>query len=150
MNTINAILDFAISNEINAQKFYLKLVEKSRSKHMKKVFKEFAAEEVQHRLTLERVRNGEKVLEFSDEIENLKIAEHLAEVDLDKEGDLDLQQALVLAMKAEKEAYNLYIKLAELAEEPEIKAVFNGLAREEANHKLRFETEYDDSILREN
>jgi rubrerythrin len=150
MNTIDTILEFAITNENNAQKFYLKLAAKSSSKHMRNVFNEFAAEEVKHRLILERVKNGDRDLLFSPEVVNLNIAEHLSSVDIDSKEEFDFPQALLMAMKAEQEAFDLYTKLAELAEDPEIRVIFEGLANEESGHKLRFETEYDESILKEN
>ena len=58
--------------------------------------------------------------------------------------------ALILAMKKEKAAFQLYTDLAAETEDPEVKAIFEGLAQEEAKHKLRFEVEYDDMILTEN
>ena len=40
--------------------------------------------------------------------------------------------------------------LAALADDAELKAIFEALAQEEAKHKLRFEVEYDERILIEN
>ena len=44
----------------------------------------------------------------------------------------------------------MYLDLAAKAPNEEISAIFSSLAQEEAKHKLRFELEYDESILREN
>ena len=52
-------------------------------------------------------------------------------------------------MKKEKAAYTMYLDLAGAAPSSELKNLFLGLAREEANHKLRFELEYDDEVMRE-
>ena len=60
------------------------------------------------------------------------------------------QEALILAMKREKAAYKLYMKLSEIAPNDNLKKVFKGLAIEEAKHKLKFEIEYDDVIYKEN
>jgi len=58
--------------------------------------------------------------------------------------------ALVLAMKKEKAAFKLYTHLAERTKNPDIKTVFQNLAIEESKHKLRFELEYDEFVMREN
>ena len=63
---------------------------------------------------------------------------------------MDYQQALTVAMKAEKAAFRLYSGLATACDNPALKEVLLGLALEEAKHKLRFEIEYDDNVLKEN
>ena len=60
------------------------------------------------------------------------------------------QDALVLAMSKEKAAFKLYNSLAERAPGNELKSIFLMLAQEESKHKLRFEIEYDDFVLKEN
>lgn len=64
--------------------------------------------------------------------------------------NMSYQDALILAMKREKSAYRLYMKLASKTDNVQLKAIFIGLAQEEAKHKMAFEIEYDDVILREN
>jgi rubrerythrin len=63
---------------------------------------------------------------------------------------MSYQDALILAMKREKAAFRLYMKLAEIAPNDGLKTIFKNLANEEAKHKLNFELEYDDMIYREN
>jgi rubrerythrin len=53
-------------------------------------------------------------------------------------------------MKKEKAAYRLYLDLATAAGAGELADLFRSLAAEEAKHKLRFEIEYDDVVLKEN
>ena len=53
-------------------------------------------------------------------------------------------------MKKEKAAYKLYTKLAERAPNEDLKNIFLSLAAEESKHKLSFEIEYDEYVLREN
>ena len=59
-------------------------------------------------------------------------------------------ESLVFAMKKEKAAFKLYSKLAERAPNVNLKNIFLSLAVEESKHKLRFEIEYDEYVLREN
>ena len=63
---------------------------------------------------------------------------------------MDYQDALIAAMKAEKAAYRLYTDLASATDNADLQGLFKNLAQEEAKHKLRFEVEYDDHILKEN
>jgi rubrerythrin len=53
-------------------------------------------------------------------------------------------------MNKEKAAFKLYSALANRANSDEMKNVFMSLAQEESKHKLRFEIEYDEFVLREN
>ena len=79
---------------------------------------------------------------------DLKLADYL--VDVEPTPDLDYQQALVLAMKKEKAAFRLYTDIAAAIPDAGLRELFQALAQEEAKHKLRFELEYDDYVLREN
>jgi rubrerythrin len=68
---------------------------------------------------------------------------------VDTEGDFNYQRTLILAMKREKASYKLYIDLAESTDDAGLKSTMLALAQEEAKHKLRFEIEYDENILKE-
>jgi rubrerythrin len=145
-DSIEAILDFAIAEEKIAQKFYLELVEKVDNPAVKKALIEFSKEEASHQAKLENVKAGGE-LQAKGKVINLKIADYL--VDVEPRADMDYQDVLTIAMKKEKAAFKLYTKLASQTADAEIKEVFLALAKEEAKHKLRFEMEYDDVILKE-
>ena len=81
-------------------------------------------------------------------IADLKISDNL--LDAVPSPDMDYQQALIVAMKAEKVAYKLYMDLSEASEDESMKDLFYLLAQEEAKHKLRFEIEYDEEFSGEN
>jgi rubrerythrin len=53
-------------------------------------------------------------------------------------------------MKKERAAYELYSDMAEKVPESHLRQVFVGLAKEEAKHKLFFESEYDERVLQDN
>ncbi len=147
-NNISEILDFAIGEEQAAIDFYLHLAEKSTSSQIKKVFQEYAEEEMRHKAKLMGVKEQGMTSLQEEKVKDLKIADYL--VDVSAAADMPYQDTLVLAMKKEKAAFKLYTILAERAEDPEIKNLFYLLAQEESKHKLRFELEYDDFILKEN
>ena len=77
-----------------------------------------------------------------EEVMDLKIADYV--VRTEPTADMSYEDALKLAMKREKAAYRLYLKLSEKAPNEDMKNLFEGLAQEEAKHKLRFEVEYDE------
>ncbi|MCK5733915.1 MAG: rubrerythrin, partial [Candidatus Latescibacteria bacterium] len=64
--------------------------------------------------------------------------------------DMSYQDALILAMKREEEAHQLYSDMGAWTNDPELEKMFAMLAQEEAKHKLRLETEYDEYVLAEN
>ena len=147
-DSVDAILDYAIEKEEDARQFYLDLASKMDREYMKKIFEQFAKEEKGHKAKLQAVKEGKLMMKAEGKVMDLKIGDHLEEVDLDTK--LDYQQALILAMKAEKNAYRLYNDLAVATDDENLKAMFLTLAQEEAKHKLRFEVEYDEYVLRDN
>jgi rubrerythrin len=146
-NLVDDILDFAIDNEVKAYKFYIDLAAKMKNPEMKKVFLEFADEEQNHKKLLEDTKKGKKIELSGEQITDLKIAEFTVEVQ--PTPDMDYQAALVLAMQQEKKAFQLYTHMANLVTDLANKQLFQSLAQQEAKHKLRFELEYDQVVLKE-
>lgn len=146
--SIDDVLDFAIEQEQEAVDFYRELAANATTKDMEDVFEQFAHEEISHKTRLVDIK--EKGLYQMDqaEVSDLKIGDYL--VNVKPSPTMTYQEALVLAMKKEKVAFKLYMTLSERAVSEEMKSVFLSLAIEESKHKLRFELEYDEFILREN
>jgi rubrerythrin len=144
--SVEEVLDFAIAREIESRDFYMKLAERMESPAMQKVFENFATEELGHKLKLEAVNRGE-ILLVPEQVQTLNIADYV--VDVEPQPDMDYVEVLVLAMRKEKAAYRLYLDLAAVGEDEELTDMFLALAQEEAKHKLRFEIEYDDIVLKE-
>ncbi|MCK5124656.1 MAG: ferritin family protein [candidate division Zixibacteria bacterium] len=148
-NSVDEILEFAIQREQRAADFYTGLAERSDFKNIKQVFLGFAEEEKGHKAKLESVKKGAVVLADGQKVQDLKIGDNLVDVNFD-DTNISYQDALLLAMKAEKMAFRLYHSLSVATDDSGLKELFLGLAQEEAKHKLRFEVEYDDIILDEN
>ncbi len=142
------ILDFAIERELESHDFYNGLADKMEKPWMEKVFRQFAKEELGHKSRLEGVKAGKRLLASERKIMDLKMADYL--VAGEASPDMGYQEALIIAMKKEKAAFKLYHDLAAKVDDDSIKDLFLGLAQEEAKHKLRFEIEYDEVILKEN
>jgi rubrerythrin len=148
LKTIDEILEFAVAQEEAAYRFYTELAETMTKPNMKEVFRNFAREEEGHKQKLLGVKQGKTTLPSQQKVQDLKIGDHLTEVVL--RPDLSFQDALIVAMKAEKAAFRLYSELAEATENANARQLFLNLAQEEARHKLRFEVEYDDFMYKDN
>jgi len=148
MNTVDEILDYAIDQEQQAADFYSDLAEHAETAGMKKILLDFSAEEQSHKQRLLDVKAGEHELTPEQEVLDLKISDYLVEVDASEK--ISYQDALIVAMKRERAAFKLYSDMAAKVPESNLKEVLLGLAKEEAKHKLFFESEYDEHILKDN
>jgi rubrerythrin len=146
--SVDEVLDFAIGQEQQAFQFYTDLSARMDRPWMSEIFKSFAQEELGHKRKLEDIKVGKKLLPSQSKVLDLKIGDYL--VDVEPTREMDYQQALIVAMKKEKKAFKMYNDLAAVVEDGSLQAVFMSLAQEEAKHKLRFEIEYDDYVMKDN
>ena len=148
MNTVDEILDFAIDQEQQAADFYEDVAQRAETADMKKMLLDFHEEEKKHKKILQEVKSGEHELTPEQEILDLKISDYLVEVEFSE--NISYQDALIIAMKKERAAYQLYTDMAAKIPESHLREVLVGLAKEEEKHKLFFETEYDERVLTDN
>jgi rubrerythrin len=146
--SVNEILDFAIQQEQNAVDFYTELSSNAANPEMKATFIQFAKEEMGHKARLTNIKETGIMESSGEQVADLKISDYV--VRITPAPNMSYEEALVLAMKREKAAFKLYTKLAERTDNSELRSLFNSLAVEESKHKLRFEIEYDEFVLREN
>ena len=139
---IDKILDFAIEQEQEAIDFYSELSKQAKNQEMKNIYLEFVQEE------MGQVKEEKVFSDASTEVVDLKISDYL--VPVKPTPDMSYQDALIVVMKKEKAAHKLYTTLAKMAPTEELKKIFKMLAIEEANHKLQFEEDYDEYILKDN
>ena len=148
MNTVDEILDSAIDQEQQSADFYEDVAQRAETAGMKQVLLDFSEEEKRHKKILQAVKSGEHELTPAQEVLDLKISDYMVEVDAS--ADISYQDALIIAMKRERAAYELYSDMAAKVPESHLKEVLTGLAKEEAKHKLFFESEYDERVLMDN
>lgn len=147
-NNIDDVLDYAIEMEQKSIDFYKELANKASSSEMKETFMRFVEEEIKHKAKLVKIKE-EKIFNIGEEkIKELNISEYVERTE--PSSNMTYQEALILAMKREKAAFRLYSKLANQTANPELSNLLLNLAQEESKHKLMFEIEYDEVILREN
>lgn len=145
---IDEILDFAMQAEQEAVDFYTRLAEGMKNAAMRQTFLLFATEEINHKARLQKIKEQRLFEHSTDKVQDLHIADYV--VGGKPSENMTYADALILAMKKEKAAFKLYTTLATRTSDKGLKAVFEDLAMEESKHKLRFELEYDEYVLRDN
>jgi len=144
----NEVINFAINGEKDAVKFYQELQAKVKFQAQIEMLKEFENMENGHVAILENIRNkGFEKIEIK-EVTDLHISDYI--IDIVPTEDMNYQDILIIAMKKEEKANKLYTEMANNFPDTELEQIFKKLASEEANHKLHFETLYDDYILKDN
>ena len=142
LDSIDEILEFAIAREVEANQLYKYLAKRMKNPEMCKVCEDFAEEELEHKskLELEVMKQGEVVSEFF-------ISDHM--MDIDNGMDMDYEDMLTFAIQKEERSVKLYNDLAAIVKDEDSRGTLLALAKEETEHKQRFETEYD-NLLKEN
>jgi rubrerythrin len=138
--SVQDILDFAITQEVEAHRFYVGLAKMVVDTDLRKTIQGFAVDELQHRIRLEAIKAGQ-VGFIDEEVGSLGVAETVPETE--PSGRMSYADLLVIGMKKEKAAFRIYTNLASIATNPRFRNTLLGLAKEEAQHKLRLEIEYD-------
>ena len=146
--SVEEILDFAVEKEQETHRFYTEWAKKLDPSPVRKHFEGFAEEELRHKDKLLQVKQRGSLKPSPQKVADLKIADYL--VDVHPTPDMSYQQALIIAMQREKASFNLYNNLEAIADDEDLRSTFLTLAQEEAKHKLRLETIYDERILTEN
>ena len=131
----DAVLDYAIAREMEAERFYMDLTAKMTKPWMADMFKTFALQERGHKAKLEAVKTGRMLVPAEGKVLDLKIADYT--VDVPPDPNMNFQDALILAMKREKAAFKLYTDLAAAAGSDELRQTFEALAQEEAGTSSR-------------
>jgi rubrerythrin len=143
---LTAIIDFAISKEVEAAEFYRKVSEQESFSGKKEMFLEFAAEERKHEALLQNLKAGNVGAKLDDYkfkwITDIKRSDYVD--DITYKAGMPYNEILILAAKREERALALYNELLANADTKEAKKVFKMLCQEEAKHKLALETMLDD------
>jgi len=142
------VIQFALEREKEAVSFYRDCSEISKRSGMKQAFLEMADEEKKHVRLLENFKPGDIQKVVIKNIPNLKVSDYMVDIPFSEK--MGYQDLLILAMKKEESAYNLYTSLAATRDDPDLQKLFQMLAQEELKHKNRLEKEYDDVVYGEN
>jgi len=143
------ILDFAIAKEKEAAAFYEDIAQKAPFSGAREMLEEFAIEEQKHQALLENLgKDREKLDSYRFEgIPDLKRSDYI--LDKEYEGSMAYPEILRLAMKREENSVKLYRELIGMSLRDEVADALRLLAQEEAKHKLKLETMYDDYMAKQ-
>ena len=140
------IISFAIENEKEAAAFYTECATKEPFASMKEALLEFAEEEKKHQAMLENIGKNKELIENYKLtwIPDMKRSDYM--VEMEYEEGMHYTDILRLAMKREESALRMYNELQKKTDDPENIKLFKILCQEEAKHKLKLETLYDDHM----
>jgi rubrerythrin len=152
-DSIDGILAFAIVREVEAGEFYKTLAEKVENPAMRELILEFAKEELEHKakLEMELMKRGKVIGEVEKayearELDDFEIADYI--VDADEPMHMEYEDLLLLGMKKEKASFRLYVELAAIVKDDQLRETLFSLAEEEARHKVQLEIDYDDFVAK--
>ena len=146
--TLREIIDYAIAKERVACALYSDAAREARLPGPKRMLKELSQTEAEHAKQLKALDLTNIPDAMPEDIEDLRIAEFLKDVDLGP--DADLQTILIYAIKREQASRDFYEAMAQKYDDPAAAKLFTALAAQEKEHKKTLETVYDEEILREN
>jgi rubrerythrin len=134
------IISVAIDREVEAYTFYRGIADKVKSPALKSLFAELAGEEKKHREFLQGMLSKDISKMKFDPSHDYKVADTLQAPALTS--DLKPIEGIVIAIKKELEAMQMYTQLASLAQDTETQLLFSQLANMERGHKARLEDIY--------
>ena len=134
------IISNAINQEVEAFAYYSAVSDKAKDAGIKRLFKDLADEEAGHKRTLESFLKREPGKIHFAESTDYKIADAFPTPPLTLE--LKPVDGIVIAIKKELEAMQMYTQLANASADGEQKNVFLELASMERGHKSKLEDIY--------
>ena len=150
LGNTDAILDFAILREREAQEMYLGYAARTDRKGLRSLLLTMADQEKWHEQNLRELKSGKGTASiFSGSVlQDIEISKYTVEQTYSP--DMGYQEFLLLVIKKEDKSMALYSRLEAMASDEESKLLFKGLAEEEKRHKTLAQDRYDLEILTEN
>lgn len=134
------IISFAIKCEVEACMYYTAVSDIAKDKNLKDLFGGLARDEKEHRVTLEAfLARSPETMHFS-ESQDYRVVDGLSTPPLTM--DLKPVEGLIIAVKKELEAMQMYTQMANASTEEAQRNIFLQLASMERGHKSRLEDIY--------
>ncbi|MFA6332929.1 MAG: ferritin family protein [Methanoregula sp.] len=134
------IIATAIDREVESYTFYRSVADRVKDPVLKSLFAELAGDEKKHREFLQGMLTKDiSAMKFSPS-HDYKVGDSLPSPALT--ADMKPLEGLVVAIKKELEAMQMYTQLANLAKDTETQFLFSQLANMERGHKARLEDIY--------
>jgi len=148
-------LSMAIQKEQESQAYYGMARDVVENEGLKEFFEWLISEEVRHEGILTEFRDkmcadgalNKEELRLKG-YKDYGIGKYLVQQELSE--DVNYQDSLIIAMKREEGAAELFGFLAETTQQADLKELYEKLREEEIGHLRKLEATYDDEILGEN
>jgi rubrerythrin len=141
------IISTAIDREVESYTFYRGIADRVKDAALKSLFAELAGEEKKHRELLQGMLTKDISKMKFDPSHDYKVADTLPSPKLS--ADMKPLEGIVVAIKKELEAMQMYTQLASLAKDTETEFLFTQLANMERGHKARLEDLYTNAAFPE-
>jgi len=141
------VIKFAIAREEDAVEAYGSMSEKAKSPGIRELLLELQEEEKNHKKLLVEL-TSQKIASLKPErVIDLKISDYLVEEPTGPE--MNFQDLLIFAAKKEQSAIELYTKLKNSSDDPDLQQLFDFMAEQEKAHKYKLEVKYEEHVLEE-
>ena len=140
--TVEQIIRYAVDKETEAAEFYAAAAEQEAYAAARETFLAFAEEEKKHKALFQELDRTAAAEFKSAEIPDLKRSDYM--VDVEYRPGMSYPDILRLGMKREEQAKKFYDDCVSRVPDEDKKNLFRMLSQEEAKHKLKLETLYDD------
>jgi rubrerythrin len=142
--TLKEVLQEAVKKEVMSRFLYIGLRQRVKNPDARAAFQALAEEEETHQRILEDYLRG-KLKEgslSSGLVVDYKIADCLEQPEVSP--TMELRDVFLLAAQKEKAAHELYLNLAAIHPNGQVKHLFEGLAHQELQHKSRVEALFNE------
>jgi rubrerythrin len=150
-DSIESILNRAIALEEDAYNLYSSASKAAQSDPIRERLLELAQIELAHKAKLQEVMSGNVRWAIrrskAEPVTDLRLSDHLVGGSLDP--DADFQDVLLFAARRERSAYDFYVAMGELVEDPLHRSLFEMLAAEELRHKYLLEKTYEEVVYQD-
>jgi rubrerythrin len=144
--TFDQALKLAIKREKASLKLYNDWSSKAKDPAAKKFFKELALEELDHVHLLERALYEGKAGSLGEkEVQTMKLSDYFIDIELAE--DLTLQDAMIFALRDEKQSAEFYKNMAGMCTGSPMQGLFNRLEKEELKHIQKLEVDYEKAFM---
>jgi rubrerythrin len=140
------VLDFAMAKADTSYAFFKEMARTAGAASTRKAFKGFAKQSLVHRKRLAKMKHNGAAAISPKNVRSLQLTKYVTK-GVEATREMDTREAMLLAIKTADATQMLYADLAAQAEDAKIQEIFSALAQEEAEQKLKLETEYDERVF---
>ncbi len=146
---LKEILDMAIRVKTDAYEFYSTAAKVAKDPSARELLNGFANIELKHKEKLEKfdLNEVEKEHHTIQEIHDFHLDQYLQDKEITP--DSTVQDIMVHVMKREQKIYAFYDHMLKVATSIPVRNLFEELAAEELEYKVKIETKYDDFFYKE-